>query len=226
MSDEITKDVERDIRLMDFLNGHLNETQTQALLEDLNESPRLRQRLAELESLFALVSATPPEIQIPEQAPVDLKKRLMQTINNAHPLDRFCSKVARLLQISLERASTYINQLNNPQSWEMLPLPGVSLYHVEGGPNLSNAITGFVRLRRGAVFPDHEHAGVEHLLVLQGTLLNSGKDAYGPGDIFIMDEDTHHYLEAGPDEDVLYLSVIDKGIRMFGVFIDPDSPLM
>ena len=221
----MTKDqrhAQREALLIDWLNGHLDPQQEAHLLEELAHDTSLQRQLAQIEDQMAqmMLNAAP-------MAPApELKSRIMASVQNTHPLERFSSHIARLLQISMDRAATYLRNFDTPSNWEMIPIPGVWLYHVEGGPELSNAITGFVRLRKGALFPDHEHAGVEHLFVLQGTLINSGKTIHRPGDLIVMEEDSHHYLEASPDEDVYYLSVIDRGIRMFGMFIDPNSPLM
>jgi putative transcriptional regulator len=88
---------------------------------------------------------------------------------------------------------------------------------------VSDSITGFVRLAEGAVFPEHEHLGTEHILVLHGRW-QDGDAIYGPGDYVEMSAGTSHSFNVCSGPDLLYLAVLHKGLRIDGIVIGPDDP--
>ena len=47
-------------------------------------------------------------------------------------------------------------------------LPGMDLFHIQGGPAVADAVNGFVRLAAGLHFPPHTHVGNEKVFVLEG----------------------------------------------------------
>ncbi|MBL9126784.1 MAG: cupin domain-containing protein [Verrucomicrobiales bacterium] len=74
--------------------------------------------------------------------------------------------------------------------WVNAPLPGVRYKLLSAGPHQQHAILE-VELAAGAVYPEHEHVGVEDMYVLTGDLLTEGR-TLGPGDSFHADPGTHH----------------------------------
>ena len=63
--------------------------------------------------------------------------------------ERFSKIVAGLLDIDQKTANGLLDGIDLAESWEAGLMPGMELYHVEGGPAVVRAITGFIRLRSG-----------------------------------------------------------------------------
>ncbi len=130
-------------------------------------------------------------------------------------LDRFAAVVAELLDVSEDRASQLLDGIVRAESWTEGPVPGVSLYHVEGGPRVAGAVTGFTRMPAGVVFPEHEHLGDEVVLVLQGSFEDgvSGR-VHRPGERVRMPAGSTHDFRARPGPALVYLVVLEGGVRI------------
>ena len=96
------------------------------------------------------------------------------------------------------------------------------LQGLPGGPACAAADVGFVRVAAGTTFPLHRHLGDEHVLVLQGTYVDSDGSHYRPGDLAFKPEGSSHEFTAGPDQDLIYVTVFHgvevPGIDLTGVF--------
>jgi len=64
----------------------------------------------------------------------------------------------------------------------------------------------------GVAMPDHGHRGLELTQVLQGAF-RDGHDRFGPGDVEIADEDTHHTPVADEGPDCICLAATDAPLR-------------
>ncbi len=74
---------------------------------------------------------------------------------------------------------------------------------------------GSVRLLRipaGVAVPDHGHRGLELTQVLQGAF-HDGEHRFGPGDIDVADESTHHTPVAEDGPDCICLAATDAPLR-------------
>lgn len=152
-----------------------------------------------------------------------LFERIVQTTQLEPRFERFADSVASLLDIGRARALEMLARLEDSAAWEPGLFPGMVLQHAKGGPRVSNAVTGFVRLTQGSVFPEHEHLGFEQVLVLQGRCKD--RDAiFGPGDIAEMPASTSHSFEVCPGPDLVYLAVVQDGLKLGGMVIGPDDP--
>ena len=142
--------------------------------------------------------------------------------------DRFAKDVTTLLDIDEDQALALLEGIDKSSNWSQGPVPGMTLYHVEGGPKVERAITGFTKIIAGGGFPEHKHLGVEHVLVIQGYFIDDvSGEKYGPGDLVVMEPNTRHsfrVLENGPD--LTYLVVVQEGIELNGAEIKYDSPLL
>ncbi len=74
-----------------------------------------------------------------------------------------------------------LSSLSDAARWEPGPLPGSSLFHLDGGPRIATADAGFVRLPAGLEFPVHRHLGSERVLLLEGSYRDSDGKHWGPG---------------------------------------------
>ena len=143
-------------------------------------------------------------------------------------LARFAEPVARLLDVDVTRAQGLLDGIDAHGAFVPGPFPDldISLCHVEGGPAVADAVTGFVRVAPGVTFPEHEHLGEEHVLILQGRYveLQTGVEA-GPGDVVTRPGGSSHALTAlAGGTDLLYLAVVHRGVKIGDVVMGPESP--
>ncbi|HHH29279.1 MAG TPA: cupin domain-containing protein [Polyangiaceae bacterium] len=160
----------------------------------------------------------------PVDPPTSLRERLLSSTMQGR-LARFAAPVAKLLDVDDARAEALLDGIDDPASWSPSPVPGMVLYHFEGGEKVADCITGFTRIARGGAFPEHEHLGTEYVLVVQGRVRDGvSGEIYGPGDLSIMEAGTSHDLEVLPGPALVYLVVIFDGIRLGGVEFRPGDP--
>lgn len=172
------------------------------------------------ELLARLLDAVPPE-----QPSASLKKRLLDDAARVTGRQRFAGfveRVASLTDLAREKAEELLDALDDAARWVGHGTE-TALFHVEPGPRLANAIVGFVRLREGTRFIEHEHVGDEVMLILQGGLVLDGK-TYRAGDEVPSSGGTAHTFVAAPGPDLLYLGVIEGGMKVDGNLVGPSDP--
>ncbi len=152
------------------------------------------------------------------------KRRLLDRVRKGGRLHRFADRVAEMLYIDEPTARKFLDGVDRPDNWDDSPFPKVRLYHVDGGPEVREAITGFVRVPSGECFPEHDHSGNESVLILQGRC----RDSYdgrilGPGDQARMAPGLGtHEVEALAGPPLVYLAVVFEGIRIGDWKLGPD----
>ena len=157
-------------------------------------------------------------------APKGLRAKLLADATLEGRFDHHAAGVAELLNLSEERARELLDGIGLAESWHASPVPNVELYDIEGGPGTEDAITGFLRITEMAGFPPHEHLGDEAVLILQGSCEDSVSGTiFRPGDIARMAEGTSHALLARPGPDLVYLSVIQTGVKIGDHVFGPDD---
>jgi quercetin dioxygenase-like cupin family protein len=163
-----------------------------------------------------------------EAAPVSpsdaLRNRLLSSLAVTSRFEEYEARVARLLDLSLDGTRPLLLAIDGGAKWDRGPRQGIELFHVDGGPAVENAVTGFVRIAPGTEFPEHSHLGEEVVLVLQGACEDSGGAVFGAGDEARMAAGTHHHLRAIGEVRLLYLAVIDRGVVIDGVPVLPGDP--
>ncbi len=159
----------------------------------------------------------------PEPAPAPAFARLARTL--AEPAERlapFAARLAALIDVDAARARACLARIFDPASWVPL-MPQIDLVHLEGGPATAGSDVGFVRIAPGGVFPEHEHLGLERVLILQGRVLDSTGGELGPGAHTTLGAGSQHGLRCVSDEPLVY-AVVVGGIRMAdGAVIDADT---
>jgi len=132
-------------------------------------------------------------------------------------LARYAGPIAKLLEIDVEAARALIARIDDPSAWFDL-LPGIGLLPAPGGPAVHNALRGFVRVRAGVEFPEHEHLGDEAVMIMQGYYADGiTGEVFGPGDVPQHAQSSQHsfrVLADGPD--LLGLVVAQGGLRAQG----------
>jgi quercetin dioxygenase-like cupin family protein len=142
--------------------------------------------------------------------------------------ERFVARVGALCDLGQKAAERLLDGIDDAARWIAGPADGVSLFHIDAGPRLSEAICGFVRLSPNSRFPEHAHAGDEVVLVMSGGFVTSDGVTVRAGEELAMPTGSAHHLTALPGPDLLYLVVVDKGIVFAGEssIAGPDDPRM
>jgi anti-sigma factor ChrR (cupin superfamily) len=109
-------------------------------------------------------------------------------------------------------------------AWDPGPAAGIELLHFVGGPRVRNAVTGFVRHAPGTTFPEHDHVGGEHVLVLQGAFEDADGTVYRSGEVAQRGPcSPHSYRAVGPLP-LVTMAVVQGGVVIGGVTIPPGDP--
>jgi putative transcriptional regulator len=164
---------------------------------------------------------------LPREAPAaSLKDRLMKSIDASPGRfgDRFADRMAALVDLARDRAQALLDAIDDAARWTSGGLPGMNLFHIDGGPRVANAIVGFVRMAPGARFPLHTHRGDEVVLILQGGYVDSDGVTHRAGEEHRMPAGSSHGFTAAPGPDLLYLGVALDGFDVGEEHVGPDSP--
>lgn len=173
----------------------------------------------EAEAIDALVDGLEPA-----RLPDGLRARILASVAAEPRFASFAEQVARLVDVTVERARALIAAIDDPASWGPSAVPLMQLYNFDGGPAVANAITGFIRMPSGSTFPLHEHVGDETVLVMQGSFRDSRGQTFGPSEIASSPAGSAHSftVESGPE--LIYLAVVQGGVRLDGETYGPDDP--
>ena len=146
-----------------------------------------------------------------------LRERMLDSAHTHGRLARFASAVAELLDVATPQAEALLDRALDPRGFTS-PLPGISFLWVSGGPCVTDAIRGFVRVQAGTHFPEHEHLGRERLLVLQGSLWDDTRALrVGPGELDELAAGSCHAFHVPADgPDLLGLAITHVGMRVRG----------
>ena len=158
----------------------------------------------------------------PVAPPDRLRASLLAGIPETGRFARFAESVAKLLDLGIEQARALLDRLDDDSLYQK-ELPGISFFWVDGGPAVANAVRGFLRVAAGTDFPDHEHMGLETVLVLQGAFTDHARGkTFRAGDVDTMPADSSHaYTVPRDGPDLLLLSVTQVGAKMLGMTFLP-----
>jgi putative transcriptional regulator len=175
---------------------------------------------AELASYQQTTGALGSVIQPVAPSPA-VKQRLMASAGGGR-FEAFAQRMARMFDVTLDRARELLGLIERPASWIPQVVPGISFVDFDGGPAAAAADCGFVRLAPGAVFPPHTHIGEEMTTILSGRAHDPVNDrTLGPGDDYIRDAGSTHYLVCVGSEDCIYASRAMDGIAIGGNRVQP-----
>lgn len=180
--------------------GELSADEAEAVERAIEADANLA---AELENYLDLLAVAPP---------ADVKARLMASVGGGR-FEKFADRMAKLLDVTIERARELLGLIERPASWEN-PVPGVSLIHFEGGPAYAAADCGFVRIAPGCKFPWHTHRGEEVSVILSGTMRDADGRLLRAGDELVHQQGTQHDLVNDGDADVIYVARAMNGIEV------------
>lgn len=148
-----------------------------------------------------------------------LRERVLRAVDRATDsgarLDGFLERTLHFFDLSADRARELLEAAAAPQAtgWSDFSVPGVRLYHFDGGPRVAEADCGLVHLAPGVAFPLHRHIGDEWSLVLSGSAEESGGARWEPGDLVHRAAGTAHSFRAVGDEAFVFAVVLHGGIE-------------
>ena len=171
------------------------------------------------EALSALALAAPP---VPPDAA--LREHVLKSVAATSRFAAYTDRVAALLDVTPAEARALLARIDDPAAWVQTPLEGVSSYDLDGGPALAEAVVGFVKIKPGHVFPEHEHLGREHALIVQGSCVEGSGRVVRRGELVEMPRGSSHELTALPGPDFIYLGIAQQGFMMFGMHVKKGDP--
>jgi quercetin dioxygenase-like cupin family protein len=149
-------------------------------------------------------------------APPFLRARVLASAFGVGALAEHAEAVARLFEISVERARRLLDAVAVDEAWEPHPA-GIELVHVAAGPRFARGgfDTGLVRFPAGIAWPLHRHLGEERHLFLEGGIrLDDTGQVFGPGDVLVSAAGTEHAFHVLPDRPCVTAVVLETGIEM------------
>ena len=142
----------------------------------------------------------------------DLRTRILADlpVKKTHLFSTFAPQIAKLFQVTEERAQIFLDLLGEPAAW--LYQQGIGLMHVPAGPALAQADVGFISLKPKQTFPRHRHRGEEMSLVIQGSY-QDGDLVVCAGESQILAAGSTHHFTALPGPDCIFAAVVMIGIE-------------
>ena len=165
---------------------------------------------------LAVAAASDIETSATDASITTGRARLLAALETTHRFDDLEAQVAALLDIEVPRARSMLLDVDRTSVWEDGPNDQCALFHVEGGEQVRDAVTGFVRVEPGATFPEHQHLGDETVLVLQGAFRDHDGTLVGAGEVARMPAGSSHAFEVEGDLPLLYLAIIQRGVVFEG----------
>lgn len=185
---------------------------TDELLDELGEDLDL-----EVAGMLALIAGAPSE-----SAP--LRARLIESLERTHRWDDLEHEMAALVDLDVDAMRAVLLAIDAAGPWDPGPADAVELLHFRGGPAMANHITGFVRIAPGQPFPEHEHLGDEAVMVLQGGFRDSSGAEHGRGALVRMPRGSAHSFVAVGPLPLVYLAVVEDGVKIGDTVISADDP--
>lgn len=124
-----------------------------------------------------------------------------------HRYAPFFASAAQLLDLPEADVIAQLARLKDPDVWTFAGLPGIARVKVAGGPRVADAETLFVRFNPGVRFPEHQHVGLERVLVLEGSYEDSNGVLHRAGELREWPSDTAHSFRVG-EETCIFASVV------------------
>lgn len=166
-------------------------------------------------AIEALAKSVPPPPLEDADAPVSarLRERLQSTLSRGGKYGMFVDRVARLFDISIEAAEKLLARVDDPSQLKYGLGEGIGLISVRPGPKYPGAYGAIGRLKPGARFPHHEHAGIETTLVLDGGFLDASGEEVWRGDEMIKDAGSSHDFVVIEGGDCVACVIAHGGVR-------------
>jgi putative transcriptional regulator len=196
--------------LPELVMGTLDLASQQAAERHLAGCERCSAEVARLAPVMKGLAA----LVLPGEVPPGVLPRVMAEMEGPGRFARFADKVARLFDLTREKALAVLESLSDPSAWLPGPTDEIQILPVETGPAKAGMLAAFVRLPPGARFPRHTHHGHEWNLVLEGGLREGSGEETWPGEMLEKAEGSAHDFMALEGPACITASVID-GVTSF-----------
>jgi quercetin dioxygenase-like cupin family protein len=171
------------------------------------------------DALVTLATALPKTVPSP-----GVRARLLKSVSTTNRFEMFAAQVSALIDLGVDKAREIVGRIDDATAWMATQATGVFSYDLPVGPAVADAVVGFVRVKPGCVFPDHEHMGDESMLVVQGCAIDSNGLVMRRGDLIRLPPHSNHDFTAQPGPDFIYLGIAKNGFMLFGEHIKPGDP--
>ncbi len=172
---QITPDEEFNILAALRALDTIDESESRALEEKLQESPELESELNAFEAAVSAIAYTAPPIPVSS----DLKRRLFQRIAELSPTPTEEVNSKPVIAASENNTPSVIVRSQNVK-WRKYIVSGISFANLYVDRE-KREFTCLMRLEAGVAFPLHRHGGVEEVFMLEGDLEVEGELCH-PGD--------------------------------------------
>lgn len=148
-----------------------------------------------------------------------LRESLMKSVNSDTRFEGFVERLSELFDLNSNRIRELLAMANNKKhpSWKTSALPGTHLIRFAGGPKLTGATCGLVKVKPRRIFPAHKHQDDEWVFVLQGQAQEDSGEILRPGDLHLGAAGTSHTFKTLGDEPFIFAVVLFKDNKwLFG----------
>ena len=158
--------------------------------------------------LLELVHRLPDALHV-ACAPTGLRARLLEETSRApERYSPFTRKLSELYDLPREEVKSLLQRSADPRAWKASGLPGIKKLQVKAGASRAGAQAYLVTFAAGARFPEHQHDGLETVLLMAGSYTEDTGKVYATGDIHISEPGTAHAFTIAKDEDCVAASLL------------------
>jgi predicted ChrR family anti-sigma factor len=163
--------------------------------------------------LLALVHRL-PEALPQTGGPAALRTRLLEETSRApERYAPFTRALSDLYDLPRDAIGELLRRSADARAWKRSGLPGIKTLQVQAGLGRQDAQTYLVKFQAGVRFPEHQHDGLETVLILAGSYTESGGKQYDTGDIHVMEPGTAHSFTIAKDEDCVAATLLHGGLN-------------
>lgn len=194
--------------LTEYALGLLEDSRTKDIAEHLRHCKTC------LVSHFDIINSLSESVSIKEMAPASiLKDKLLQEVKKRAPYSAYKKEISSMTGVSEDKVIEIFSSMPRTSTWVDGPIPRCRLYP---WPEHSSreVIKTLVLMESGSHFPNHEHLGRELVFILQGHFRDSNGKLYSPGEIIEKTAGSSHDFDVCDGLDLVYLAVVDEGIRI------------
>jgi len=146
--------------------------------------------------------------------PAALRARLLDETSRApERYAPFTRTLSELYDLPRDDIRGLLQQSADPRAWKRSGLPGIKKLQVQAGAGRRGAQTYLVKFEAGVRFPEHQHAGLETVLIMAGSYTESSGKQYDTGDIHLMEPGTAHSFTIAKDEDCVAATLLHGGLN-------------
>jgi len=167
--------------------------------------------------LVELVRATLEGIDTPKAPPEpSVRARIVDAIEGPLRWAPFAGRVAKLWDLERGEADALLQRATQLGGWGPGPLAGMHVLPVMPGARVQSATAMFLRGDAGTHFPNHEHLGEEHLLVLEGAFVNDDGSVVEQGDDDVRAAASTHAFDVTAEGPCVCAYLLYGGFKILG----------